>query len=673
MHTIAAVSRSWIALSCTLLAAPAFARNVVPEDLYRVATLASPRLSPDGNWVAYTLSTPSREKDTDDDDLWIVSWDGRQRVQLTRSPSSEHTPRWSPDGRHLAFLSDRGDEDAGDQIWVLDRSGGEAVQRSHFDGVISACDWSPDGKQIVFAAEVDPPGTAKASDDERPPPIVIDRLQFRQDEYHFLGAERTHLFVLDVASGTVEQLTDGPFNEIQPAWSPDGTQIAFLTKRGEEPDSHDNWDVYLVGTTPGSKVRQLTTSPGMEGDPTYNWGDGTPRFSPDGKQVTYLAGGAPEDAWYGIVQVGAMSVTGGAQALPTATLDRNTIEPVWSADGRWIYFRLEDDLVVQLARVRPDGGSIERLTDGDAVVSAFDVGARNRAVVISDATDRPGELFAVEAGKLRALTQHNAAWRREVDLVPARAFQVRSKDGLEIHGLLMSPGGKPPTAPVPALLRLHGGPVAQHQHEFDVAWQLYAANGYAVIAPNPRGSSGRGFKFQRELFAKWGLVDVPDVLAAVDYAVAQGIADARRLGVGGWSYGGMLTDYTIATDTRFKAAISGSGIANIFGSYGVDQYIRETEVEIGTPWQNTELWAQLSFPFLHADRIKTPTLFVCGEDDYNVPLVGSQQMYQALRRLRVPTQLIVYPGQVHSFDRPSFRVDRLQRYLAWYGKYLTQD
>jgi dipeptidyl aminopeptidase/acylaminoacyl peptidase len=666
MPTVTRVTRSWVVLTC-LLATPALARNVVPEDLYRIATVGSPRLSPDGNWVAYTVSTSDREKDVDQEDLWLVSWDGRQHLQLTSTVSSEHTPRWSPDGRRIAFLSDRANEEEGDQIWLIEPTGGEAVQRTHIDGVISGYDWSPDGTKIVYAAEVG----ALEEDDEHPKPLVIDRLQFRMDEHDFLGPERTHLFVLDVASGAVQQLTDGPFNEIQPSWSPDGTQIAFITKRGDEPDSHDNWDVYLVGIASGSPVRQLTTSRGMEGDPTYSFGDGTPRFSPDGRRITYLAGGAPEDGLYGIVQAGAMSVTGGAQTLPTAALDRNTVEPIWSADGRWIYFRLEDDRVIQLARVRPEGGEVERLTSGDAVVTAFHTGARNRAVVVSETTARPSELYAVEAGELRPLTQHNAAWLRDVDLVEARPIQFRSKDGLEIHGLMMLPGGKQPAEPLPAILRLHGGPVMQHEHKWDLAWQLLAANGYAVIAPNPRGSSGRGFKFQRELFAKWGLVDVPDVVGAVDFAAAQGVVDLKRLGVGGWSYGGMLTNYVIASDTRFKAAVSGAGTGNMFAMFGVDHWIRENEVEYGTPWEDKALWEQVSYPFFHADRIKTPTLFLCGDLDYNVPLVGSQQMYQALRRLGVPTQLVVYRGATHILDRPSYRLDRLQRYLQWYGKYLT--
>jgi dipeptidyl aminopeptidase/acylaminoacyl peptidase len=669
MPTIPRMNRTWGVLVCTLLAAPVLARNVVPEDVYRVATVGSPRVSPDGNWVAYTVSTPNREKDADDSDVWLVSWDGRRHVRLTSSPAGEHTPRWSPDSRRIAFLSDRGSEEEGDQIWVIDAQGGEAVQRSHLEGTIAEYEWSPDGRQIVLSAEV---GAIEA-DDEHPKPIVIDRFQFRMDGYDILGPERTHLFLMDAASGAVQPLTEGPFNEIQPSWSPDSKQIAFLTKRGDEPDSHDNWDVYLVDARPGSPVRQLTKSPSMEGDPTYNWGDGTPRFSPDGRRVTYLAGGAPEHGWYGLVNVGVIDANGGPESQPTAPLDRNAYEPMFGPDGRWIYFKLEDHLVVQLARVRPEGGAIERLTRGNAVVGAFHVGGRNRAVVTSETTARPAELYAVEGSKLRALTQHNAAWLSEVDLVPARAISYKGKDGLEIHALTMMPGDKKPAAPLPTILRLHGGPVAQHQHEFDLAWHLMVANGYAVVAPNPRGSSGRGFDFSYKLFAKWGLVDVDDVLGAIDYLVAQGIADPNRLGVGGWSYGGMLTDYVIASDTRFKAAISGAGSGNQIAVFGVDQYIRESETEIGTPWKDTELWLSLSYPFFKADRIKTPTMFMCGDVDYNVPLVASQQMYQALRRLGVPTELIVYPGATHSLSRPSYRLDRMQRYLGWYGKYLTLD
>jgi dipeptidyl aminopeptidase/acylaminoacyl peptidase len=220
------------------------------------------------------------------------------------------------------------------------------------------------------------------------------------------------------------------------------------------------------------------------------------------------------------------------------------------------------------------------------------------------------------------------------------------------------------------VLRIHGGPVYQFSNEFMFEWQVLAAAGFAVVGANPRGSSGRGEKFSTAIWADWGNKDGQDVTAAVDYAIAAGVADPARLGVGGWSYGGILTDQVIARDRRFKAAVSGAGLANALAGYGTDQYIREYEAELGTPWGNTDTWLKVSYPFYHADRIVTPTLFICGEKDFNVPLLNSEQMYQALRSLGRETQLVIYPGEFHEIRRPSYERDRLQRYVEWYGRYL---
>jgi len=223
---------------------------------------------------------------------------------------------------------------------------------------------------------------------------------------------------------------------------------------------------------------------------------------------------------------------------------------------------------------------------------------------------------------------------------------------------------------VPTLLRLHGGPVSQWENGFELSWQMFAANGYAVVGMNPRGSSGRGFEWSKAIFAHWGEKDLQDVLSGIDYAVAHGVADPQRLGVGGWSYGGELTDYVIASDTRFKAAIAGAGIGNVLAGFGTDQYVREYTQELGLPWKHLESWLRVSYPFLHADRIVTPTLFMVGDQDFNVPLQNSEQMYQALRALGVESQLVIYPGQYHGLTRPSFLADRLQRYLDWYDAHL---
>ncbi|MGE0580836.1 MAG: prolyl oligopeptidase family serine peptidase [Steroidobacteraceae bacterium] len=647
----------------------ASARPLVADDLYRLQEVADPQFSPDGQWIAYTVTSPDRAADGDQSDVWLASWDGQQSIQATRSAGSEHTPRWRPDGRQLAFLSDRADEKAGDQLWLLDMGGGEARQRSHFPSGITGYAWSPDGQRIVFSA-LSP--AVPVADPEKPAPIVIDRLQFKSDDAGYLRNERSHLFLLDVATGAVTTLTDGRYDELHPAWSPDGTQIAFLSKRGDDPDATNNWDVYLMAPQPGAAARRLTTSPGADGDPEDSWASGPPRFSADGGRIAYLAGGAPGDLWYGLEQVGVIDSAGGdTAAQPTATLDRNTFEPHWSADGQWLYFRLEDDASMLLARVRLADGRVERLTQPGGVVSEFDVSRQGRVAVIHGTSAQPGELAAYEQGRLRRLSHHNDAWLSDVDLATARAISAPGAGGFEVHALVLEPKGRAPGTRVPTLLRLHGGPVSQHQHEFDFQLQYLAAQGYAVVAPNPRGSTGRGYAYQRALFANWGYADVPDVLAITDRVVADGLADPARLGVGGWSYGAILTNYVIATDTRFKAATSGAGMANMLGGYGTDQYTRDWETELGLPWQRTDLWLKLSYAFLHADRIRTPTLFLCGADDFNVPLPATEQMYQAVRRVGVPAQLVIYPGQHHHLARPSLRVDRLERYRDWYARFLA--
>jgi dipeptidyl aminopeptidase/acylaminoacyl peptidase len=641
-------------------------RTLTLDDYYRVHTVADPQLSPRGDWIAYTVSTPDRKADTDDVDIWLASWDGRQDIRLTSSAASEHAPRWSPDGEQIAFLSEPADKGAGDQIWVVDRHGGVARQITRFEAPIATFAWSPDGRQMAFAARV--PADKPAGD--KPAPIVIDRLQFKQDGQGYLRDSHAHLFLVDLAGGAVSPLTSGRFDELQPVWSPNGRQIVFLSKRGDDPDANNNWDLFIMDAIPGAMPRVLTTNPGTDGDPTAEWGGGEPSFSNDGEHIAYVASGAPEDAWFSLVQVNVSDTRQLHTTLPTALLDRDSIDPHWSVDGQWIYFRLEDDLSIVLARVRLRDGLIERLSPTGAVVGGIDIGPRGEAAIVYSRIDRPTELFAVEHGKLRALSHHNDGWLREVELRGAAATVCKSPGGVEIHGLLLTPAPKRPASGYPALLRLHGGPNEQHQYEFDFAWQWFVANGYAVIAPNPRGSTGRGYQFQKALFARWGEIDVPEVLAAVDAAVADGVADPARLGVGGWSYGSILTNYVIASDRRFKAAASGAGASNMLAGYGTDQYVREWEIELGLPWQNTDLWLKRSEPFLHADRIKTPTLFLGAGADANVPLAGAEQMYQALRRLHVPTQLVIYPGQYHELDRPSLQVDRMRRYVEWYDRFL---
>jgi dipeptidyl aminopeptidase/acylaminoacyl peptidase len=282
----------------------------------------------------------------------------------------------------------------------------------------------------------------------------------------------------------------------------------------------------------------------------------------------------------------------------------------------------------------------------------------------------PAEVFAFENGGLRQLTRQNAALLAQVQLASVEPTVAKSRDGTLISGFVVKPLDYLVGRRYPTVLRIHGGPVWQFSYSFSFDWQLLAASGYAVVASNPRGSSGRGEAFSKAIFADWGNLDAQDVIAHADLAIANGLADPTRLGVGGWSYGGILTNYVIAQDSRFKAATSGASISNILAGYGTDMYIREYETELGPPWKDTAIWEKLSFPFLHADRIKTPTLFLCGSLDFNVPLLNSEQMYQALRSQNVPTQLIIYPGQNHGLTRVSYYQDRFERYLSWYARFL---
>ena len=658
-------------------AATAARRPMALDDLAALRDVGDPQVSPEGDWVAYTVRTTDLKEDRRTTNLWMTSWDGSRTRQLTFTREGESAPRFSPEGRWLSFLAARGGDDEKTQLWLLERAGGEAEKITSLKGDIGDYAWSPDGRRIVLVVrDPDPaepeknrPGSADASK-KTPRPIVIDRFQFKRDEVGYLGERRQHLALLDVATRRVDSLTTGRFNEYLPSWSPDGSRIAFVSNHSADIDRTDNFDLFVIDARPGARPRQLTTYSGADCAP--EWGS-RPAWSPDGRSIAYPRGGRPELIEYGIHQLAVIPASGGAERLLAPQLDRNVASPRWSADGRSIWFLLEDDRAIDLARIPAAGGTIERVASGSRTIDSFDLGAGGRLAVRAGGPLAPAEVFALDGGALRALSTQNAPLLARLALAPVEETRFRSRDGTEIHGFLVRPAEARAGRRVPTLLRMHGGPQSQFLGQFSTEWQLFAAAGYAVVAANPRGSSGRGEAFCKAIYADWGDVDAQDVLAAVDDAVARGIADPNRLGVGGWSYGGMLTNYVIAQDTRFRAATSGASISNILAGYGTDQYVRDYEYELGRPWEHPEVWTRISFPFYHADRIVTPTLFLCGEKDFNVPLLNSEQMYQALRSLGRDTRLIIYPGQFHGIGKPSYVRDRMQRYLDWYATHLRAN
>lgn len=659
------------ALAAILLATPAAAQTTRPlkvDDIFNIREVRDPQRSPDGKWVAYTVTTAVRDTDKNNTDVWMVSWDGTEQIQVTSTPEGESSPRWSPDNKYLSFISSRMGAKTG-QVWLLNRAGGEAVKITDVKGGVSDHAWAPDAKRLALVVN-DPDPADKDKDDpanekKTPKPIVIDRYRFKADGDGFLRGARSHLYLFDVEAKKAEILTPGAFDESSPAWSPDGTQIAFARIHGEgDVDKMPNSDIFVVEARAGAQPRRLTTATADEG--------GRLAWSPDGRQIAYILGDEVKYSAYDQATLAVIPAAGGESRVLTAALDRPVDSASWSADGSSLAFTITDDRAQHLGKVAASGGPVQRLMEGRRVIADPSPGRDGHfALLASTATTMP-EVHALEGGKLRKLSVQNDAWLKGVQLGTTDDFTSTSQDGTIVNSIVIKPAGFEPSRKYPVLLRIHGGPNGQDQHSFNYEREIFAANGSVVLAVNYRGSNGRGNAYQKAIFADWGNKEVVDLLGAMDALQKMPWVDSARLGIGGWSYGGILTNYTIAQDTRFKAAISGAGSSNQITMYGSDMYITQYEQEIGPPWKAQDAWIRISYPFFKADRIKTPTLFLVGQNDFNVPLAGSEQMYQALRSLGIDTQLIIYPNQFHGITIPSYRIDRMQRYLDWYSKYMSK-
>ena len=667
-----------------VLAAQAPKRPLKLDDLARFRNVGDPQVSPDGQSVAYTVSTIDAKEDKSSTHIWMVKCDGTNDRQITFSNDSESSPRWSPDGKFLAFTSSRSSGKTGvrgSQVWLLDRSGGEAYQLTELKGRLQGFEWSPDSKRLALLIgdpdpdAPDPSATPAPGTPPKPPkPIVIDRYRYKQDvQGYLLSGRHTYIYLYDIASRKLDRLTKSKWDESSISWSPDGSMIAFMSNHADDPDRDPAAQLYVAEAKSGVTEKQLST-------PENRASRTRPEWSPDGKWIAFLEGDEKKFGAYGmehLVIAAADGSTPPKRVASSEALDRGVSQPRWGEDGKNIYAIVTDDMSAYGARIPVGAGNAVPITEKPIVLGPRH-SAGSCAVVISGDDRHPNEVYSASVVgsklKFKPLTHQNDALMNELLLGETEEVSFKSKDGTEVHGLLTYPVGYVKGTKVPLLLRIHGGPNGQDQHSFAIERQVFAANGYAVLAVNYRGSSGRGQKYSRSIFADWGHYEVEDLQAGVDRVIAMGVADPDRMGVGGWSYGGILTDYMIASDTRFKGATSGAGTAFTVAFYGTDQYIIQYDYEIGPPW-NPKAWetyVKISYPFLHADRIKTPTLFLGGERDFNVPVQGGQQMYQALRSLGIETQLVIYPNEFHGITRPSYVKDRYERYLAWYDKYVKK-
>jgi dipeptidyl aminopeptidase/acylaminoacyl peptidase len=693
------------ALALSLLPGPGAGqarRSLAYEDFYRIESPGQVALSPDGRRAVFVRTTVLEEENRTHAELWLADASARAAPFRLTSPSTEATsPRWSPDGRLLAFSSRRavaGEEDGG-TVWFLRMDApGEAFR---IPGVGGIPVFDPTNRWIAFTRAVPPPGPrpegpAPATEAERKiaerfDGRAFDWMGYRYDQRGYLPDPRDpwstppeQIFVLPREGGDARQLTSLDVDARSPSWRPDGGALAFLADTHER-DEHtyersDLWVVTLEG-----HVTRLT-----DDEMDYS----AVAWSPDGRRLVARGAtgldvvirerwghGSPVDLWV-------LSADGSGRANLTADFDLIPGEPRWSPDGRWIWFTSQIGGSTHLFRVPASGGPAQQVTAGERRVGAIAFSADFSTVAyVAQTPVDPGNVFVAslpEAQRTeRRLTDLNAGLLASVELATPDRIVFPSADGTQVEGWVLAPPGAPNAGAAvgtstgtartwPLVLNIHGGPHGAYGNDFSFDFQLQAAHGHYVLYTNPRGSTGYGEAFLWGTWGSWGDEDYDDVMAGVDHVLARYPVDPARLGVTGYSYGGYMTNWIITQTDRFAAAVAGAGISNWMSDYGTADIPRTKESEFfGTPWEEEGLRNLLaSSPIVFAKGVRTPTLFVHGETDHRVPIEEAEQMYTALRKQGVPARMIRYPQSYHGGWTPWRTLHRYWVSQQWWERWL---
>ncbi len=652
---------------------PLLAQNSRPMKLSDLALLKGvydPQFSPDGTDIAFVVSHTDIANNESTQAIMLAATDGKSVRRLTDGAE----PRWSPDGKLIAYWNavfNEKDQAVHDGIWLYDVASKQSRflvtvhYTDHFLGHAARKNftWSPDGQSIAYVG-AEPPKVETAEHDKTI--TVITRTLFKT-RTGFSDNRLTHVWLVPVLGGEPTLLTPGTFDEHSISWSPNGNEIAFVSSHSQDTDLDYRDDLWSVNVK-SKKLRRLTDSTGTVFAPAW---------SPDGKHIAYLAtarpfntkDSPPEDRQLYVIQA-----EGGEPRNLTAIIDQRINALTWQPNSQAIYFTSQNRGSVPISRVVINTGDIETVSALQKTVRGFGLSSDGQMIAYTQTSlVSPTELWTSKAdgSDSRKLTQQNDHFLSQVQLSEPETVWFKSFDGTPIQGWLMKPIGFHAGRKYPLILSIHGGPHGMYSYSFSARIQWLSANGYGVLFVNPRGSTGYGQAFSDGCVLNWGGGDYQDLMAAVDYAIAKNFwIDADRLGVTGGSYGGFMTNWVITQTNRFKAAVAVASLSNLISFYGTSLYHLLIEVEFaGFPWDNYPLLWQWS-PLAHIKNVKTPTLFLHGEIDHDVPISQAEEMYVALRKLGVETVLVRYAGEGHGFRQPKNQVDYLRRTVEWFDRFV---